>query len=63
MRKVTGRRDIASGKWVKLVEVEYSIDEKKEKINKWEMLERTTKSSTGLDGNLLSFKSIVNFIE
>lgn len=48
-RKVTSRKDLASGKWVKLVELEYSIDQKIH--NKWEMLERTTKPSNGLDGN------------
>lgn len=49
--KVFEKRDISgSGKWIKLVELDYYSDEK---VSKWEMVERTTKPLTGIDGTTL----------
>lgn len=50
-RKVIGKRDIGSGKWMKLVELDYSS--KNEKVLNWEMVERTTKPAHGIDGTHL----------
>ena len=44
-RKVIGRRLIGSGKWIKLMEIDYTNE------LKWEMVERTTKTLSGVDGN------------
>lgn len=54
-RKVVGKRTIGSGKWIKLVELEYSKNTEK---LKWEMVERTTKTESGVDGNVI--KNFVN---
>lgn len=48
-RKVIAKRDIGSGKWIKLIEVDYS-SKSSEKILKWEMVERKTKPASGIDG-------------
>lgn len=47
-RKVVGKRTIVSGKWIKLVELEYSSSYTE--TLKWEMVERTTKTELGVDG-------------
>ena len=43
-RRVIERRVIGRGKWIKLMEIDYSDN------LKWEMVERTTKSCSGVDG-------------
>lgn len=48
-RKVIGKRPLGGGKWIKLVELEYSSGKN---ILNWEMVERTTKTEHGLDGNV-----------
>ena len=48
-RKVIGKRALGGGKWIKLVELEYSSGEKP---LKWEMVERTTKTEHRIDGIL-----------
>lgn len=48
-RKVVGKRTIGSGKWIKLVELEYSSNKETPNL-KWEMVERTTKTGAGVDG-------------
>ena len=45
-RKVVGTRTIGTGKWIKLVELEYSIGEDNENNSKWESVERITKSNS-----------------
>lgn len=46
-----GKRTIGTGKWIKLVELEYSIGEENENNLKWESVERITKSnSSEIDG-------------
>ena len=47
-RKVTGKRVIGSGKWIKLMEIDYADG------LKWEMVERTTKPPSGVDGKPLN---------
>lgn len=54
-RKVIGKRTLSSGKWIKLVELDYSSGEKP---LKWEMIERTTKTERGIDG-ILRFQMII----
>jgi ADP-ribose pyrophosphatase len=48
-RKVVGKRTIGTGKWIKLIELEYSSDETNKNL-KWEMVERTTKIGSSVDG-------------
>jgi len=48
-RKVVGKRTIGSGKWIKLMELEYSSSKETPNL-KWEMVERTTKTEAGVDG-------------
>lgn len=50
-RKGVGKRTIGTGKWIKLVELEYTIGEENENNLKWESVERITKSnSSEIDG-------------
>lgn len=50
-RKVIDKRTIGTGKWVKLVELNYSTeDSQKSNPLKWEMVERTTKTCNNVDG-------------
>ena len=53
LRKVVKKRTIGSGKWIKLVELEYYSD--KSKNLKWEMVERLTKTEQGVDGSIKTF--------
>lgn len=48
---------IGSGKWIRLVELNYSSQEGKSL--KWEMVERTTKTSSGVDGILFILKKFM----
>lgn len=48
MRRVLDKKELASGRWLRMLEVSYSIDD--EKTGKWEMVERTTKNQES-DGN------------
>ena len=60
-RKVIGKRAIGSGKWIKLVELDYASTN--EKILKWEMVERTTKTTNGIDGNEIKISKSFNTIQ
>lgn len=50
MRRVLDKKELARGRWLRMLEVSYSITE--EKTGKWEMAERTTKKqeSDGIPG-------------
>ena len=45
MRNVVGKKIIGSGKWIRLLELDYSDSNSAENNLKWEMVESTTKTS------------------
>lgn len=60
-RKVVGKRTIGSGNWLRLAELDYSIegqnDSEKNNNLKWESVERTTKpNSSDIDGKFNLYK-------
>lgn len=63
-REVIGKRIIGCGKWIRLLEVNYcdSMINPDENTLKWEMVERTTKTSSGVDSIRIKLMLIKTFI-